>query len=605
MCGGMVSDRPTLFRFGGGPHQQAARGLSAEPLTRRASRPLRGNNVAALDPAIYPGANSVLRRWAAEPTGFVGARSKVMTSPSRASPFRHQVNATMDFHTAGHRRGIVAAPHHAAAEAGRAILAEGGNALEAMVTMAATIAAVYPHMTHVGGDGFWLVRLPNGQIRALMGAGRAGAEARIERYREHGHDEIPPRGPLAALTAPCAVAGWMLALEAAKAHGARLPLRTLLDAAIRHAREGYVVSRSQAQLAEAHFGALKDVPGFAATFLPDGKPPAAGAICGQPALAATLDHLASAGLEDFYRGDIGREIAADLARIGSPVTRADLEHTRAILVEPLSVAIEAGAISGTLYNAPPPTQGLASLIILALFDRLRVTEPEGFDHIHGLIEATKRAFRVRDRFITDPDRLPAPPQQFLDAKFLDAEIMTIDRRKAARWPPSGNAGDTVWMGAADAGGLAVSYIQSLYWEFGSGCVLPTTGVLMQNRGASFSLDRRGLNALEPGRQPFHTLNPALAVLRDGRIMAYGTMGGDGQPQTQAAVFTRHVLYRVPLADAIDRPRWVLGRTWGKAVANLRFEDGFDGNVLDRLLGAGHDIDVLPERHSDTMGHPGG
>jgi gamma-glutamyltranspeptidase/glutathione hydrolase len=505
----------------------------------------------------------------------------------------------MDLHTAGHRRGVVAAPHHAAAEAGLAILAEGGNALEAMVAMAAAIAAVYPHMTHVGGDGFWLVRLPNGQVHALMGAGRAGAEARIELYPDY--DEIPPRGPLAALTAPAAVAGWMLALDAARAHGARLPLRTLLDAAIRYARDGYAVSRSQARLTEVHLDALKDVPGFAATFLPDGKPPAAGTVCRQPALAATLDHLASAGLDDFYRGDVGREIAADLARIGSPVTRTDLERTRAGLAEPLSVAIGAGTM---LYNAPPPTQGLASLIILALFDRLRATTPESFDHIHGLIEATKRAFRVRDRVITDPDRLPAPPAQFLDAKFLDAEVMTIDRRKAAAWPPSGAAGDTVWMGAADAGGMVVSYIQSLYWEFGSGCVLPATGVLMQNRGASFSLDRRALNALEPGRRPFHTLNPALAVLRDGRIMAYGTMGGDGQPQTQAAVFTRHVLYRAPLADAIDRPRWLLGRTWGSAVTNLRVEEGFDGHVLDLLLSAGHDVEVLAERHSDTMGHAG-
>jgi gamma-glutamyltranspeptidase len=512
--------------------------------------------------------------------------------------------SAMDLHTAGNRRGVVAAPHHAAAEAGRAILAEGGNALEAMVAMAAAIAAVYPHMNHVGGDGFWLVRLPNGQVRALMGAGSAGAEARIELYRKD-YEEIPPRGPLAALTAPGAVAGWMLALEAARANGARLPLRTLLDPAIRHARDGYVVTRSQARLAEAHFDALKDVPGFAATFLADGKPPAAGAVCRQPALAATLDHLASAGLDDFYRGDVGREIAADLARIGSPVTRADLECTRAVLAEPLRVAFDdASGAAGTLYNAPPPTQGLASLIILALFSRLRVAEPESFDHIHGLIEATKRAFRVRDGIVADPARVPAPPEQFLDAGFLNAEAAKIDRRKAAKWPPSGLGGDTVWMGAADADGFVVSYIQSLYWEFGSGCVLPATGVLMQNRGASFSLDRNALNALEPGRLPFHTLNPALAVLRDGRIMAYGTMGGDGQPQTQGAVFTRHVLYRVPLAEAIARPRWLLGRTWGSPVPGLRFEDGFDGNVLDLLLGAGHHIEVLPERHSDTMGHAG-
>ncbi len=506
----------------------------------------------------------------------------------------------MDLHTAGHRRGVVAAPHHVAAEAGRTILAEGGNALETMIAMAAAIAAVYPHMNHIGGDGFWLVRQPNGRVHAVMGAGRAGADARIDLYRDHGHDEIPTRGPLAALTAPGAVAAWTLALEIAKTHGGRLPLAMLLDAAIRHARGGYAVTRSQAQLTADKLADLKDVPGFAATFLIEGKPPAAGAIGRQSALAATLDHLATAGLEDFYRGDVGREIAADLKQIGSPITRADLERTRAVLAEPLSLAIGAG----TLYNTPPPTQGLAALILLALFAALRVADAEGFDHVHGLVEATKRAFRVRDRMITDPDRLPAPPERYLDSKFLEAEVAKIDRRRAAKWPPSGNAGDTVWMGAADASGLVVSYIQSNYWEFGSGCVLPATGVLMQNRGASFSLDSDSLNALAPGRQPFHTLNPALAVLRDGRVMAYGAMGGDGQPQTQAAVFTRHALYRMPLADALARPRWLLGRTWGSAVTSLRMEDGFDGNLIDRLLGAGHDVEVLAERHSDTMGHAG-
>jgi gamma-glutamyltranspeptidase len=503
-------------------------------------------------------------------------------------------------YTNGHRRGVVAAPHHVAAEAGRAILAEGGNALEAMVAMAAAIAAVYPHMNHIGGDGFWLVRERSGRVRALMGAGRAGANARIDLYRDHGCDDIPARGPLAALTTPGSVAAWMLALDLAKAQGGRLPLTALLDAAIRHAGDGYAVTRSQARLTAEKLGELKDAPGFAAAFLADGKPPEAGAVMRQSALAATFGHLAKTGLEDFYRGDVGREIAADLARIGSPVTRADLERTSAVVAEPLSVTVDVG----TLYNTPPPTQGLASLIILALFARLRVTDAEGFDHVHGLVEATKRAFRVRDRSIVDPDRLPGPLAPFLDGKFLDGEAIKIDRRRAATWPASANAGDTVWMGAADASGLAVSYIQSLYWEFGSGCVLPATGVLMQNRGASFSLNPKSLNALAPGRQPFHTLNPALAILRDGRIMAYGAMGGHGQPQTQAMIFTRHVMYRQPLADALARPRWLLGRTWGSTVTNLRLEDGFDGNLIDRLLGAGHDVEVLADRHSDTMGHAG-
>ena len=504
----------------------------------------------------------------------------------------------MDLHTAGRRQGVVCAPHHAAVEAGRAIIAEGGNALEAMVAMAAAIAAVYPHMNHLGGDGFWLLREPSGRVRALMAAGRAGANARRELYRAY--QAIPPRGPFAALTVPGAIAGWRLALEAAQAHGGRLPLGELLASAIRHASDGYVVAPSQARLTTEKLAELKEVPGFAQTFLVDGKPPEAGTTLKQTALAATLDQLGHAGLDDFYRGDVGREIAADLERIGSPVTRADLERCRATLAEPLSVALDAGV----LFNTPPPTQGLASLMILALYERLRVGEAEGFDHIHGLIEATKRAFHVRDRAITDPDRLAQPPERYLDAKFLDAEAAKIDRRKAAKWPAPYGEGDTVWMGAADASGLIVSYIQSLYWEFGSGVVLPRTGVLMQNRGASFSLDPGAVNPLEPGRLPLHTLSPALAVLTDGRVIAYGTMGGDGQQQTQAALLSRHVLYRQPLDQAIDAPRWLLGRTWGSTHTNVRMESRFDGHLVDRLISAGHDVELLAEPYSDLMGHAG-
>jgi oxamate amidohydrolase len=508
----------------------------------------------------------------------------------------------MDLHSAGHRRGVVAAPHRAAAQAGRDVLAEGGNAIEAMIAMAATIAAVYPHMNHVGGDGFWLWRDGSGRIRVIDAAGPAGEQVRRELYRDD--ETIPPRGPSAALTVPGAVGGWSLASEAARAAGGKMPLAALLVPAIRAAREGYVVTPSQARLTVEKLGELAPLPGFAATFLVDGKAPSEGAMLRQVALADALDHLAHAGLDDFYRGDVGREIAADLERIGSPVTRADLVRYQAILRAPLELPLR----SANLYNTPPPTQGLASLIILGLFDRLRVTEAEGFDHVHGLVEATKRAFRVRDRVVTDPDRLPHPahavPDRCLQPGFLDAEASKIDRRKAAAWPSPRREGDTVWMAAADAAGVVVSYIQSLYWEFGSGCVLPQTGVLMQNRGSSFSLDPGAVNPLEPGRRPFHTLNPALAALGDGRVMAYGTMGGDGQPQTQAQLFTRHVLFRQPLADAIDRPRWLLGRTWGSPHTSLRLESRFDESLVDRLVSAGHDVALLTEPYSDTMGHAG-
>jgi oxamate amidohydrolase len=510
----------------------------------------------------------------------------------------------MDLHTSGQHRGVAAAPHHLAAEAGRAVLAEGGNALEAMVAMASTIAAVYPHMNHLGGDGFWLIRESSGRVRALMAGGRAGAKAKPDLYRDQGFDLIPPRGPLAALTVPGAISGWALALDTAHALGGRLPLDVLFDHAIRHARDGYVVAKSQSRLTQEKLAELKDVPGFAATFLVDGEPPTAGTKLRQPGLAATLEHLARAGLDDFYRGDVGREIAADLAKIGSPVTREDIERHRATETEPLQIRLS----SGTLYNTPPPTQGLASLLIVALFERLGVKAADTFEHVHGLVEATKRAFSIRTRAVTDPDRLPQPLDRYLASTFLDSEVSNINGSKAAVWPTPKGAlkpqGDTIWMGAADSSGLVISYIQSVYWEFGSGCVLPTTGVLMQNRGAAFSLKPTSINVLEPGRLPFHTLNPALAVLHDGRTVAYGTMGGDGQPQTQAALFTRYVNFRQPLETAIDNPRWQLGRTWGTSHTNLRIEPRFEERVIDQLTAAGHDIELVPDPYSDVMGHAG-
>src|SRR5262245_17234849 len=201
----------------------------------------------------------------------------------------------MELYTAGHRGGAVCAPHGAAVEAGRAVLADGGNALEAMVAMAATIAVVYPHMNHLGGDGFWLVREPSGKIRALMATGAAGARATPELYREAGRDTIPVRGPLAALTVPGAVAGWMLALEAAKANGGRIPLADLLAPARRYAQDGIEVAPHLALNVAAAADELKAVPGFAETFLPDGKPPAEKTRLRFPTLAATLEQLSHAG----------------------------------------------------------------------------------------------------------------------------------------------------------------------------------------------------------------------------------------------------------------------------------------------------------------------
>ncbi len=502
--------------------------------------------------------------------------------------------------TAVFSRAAVASPHSSASENGRAILAEGGNAIEAMVAMASTIAVVYPHMNAIGGDGFWLVREPGGRVHAIEACGPAGALATIRRYREKGYDAIPPRGPDAALTVAGAVGGWDTALALSRALGGRLPLGVLLGEAVRFAREGYVQSESEARTVANEKAELHAAPGFAETFLQDGKVPPAGSIRKAPRLADTLDHLASAGLDDFYRGDVCREIAADLERIGAPLTRADLEGFRVALRQPLQARIP----GATLYNFPPPTQGLAALVLLGVFGRLGVTRAESFEHIHGLIEASKRAMRVRDLVCTDFDRLKHDPASFLTPDALSRQAAAVSMTKAAPFPFRDEPGDTVWMGAIDASGMAVSYIQSVYWEYGSGCVLSRTGICWQNRGMSFSLDPAALNPLEPGRRPFHTLNPPLAVMDDGRVISYGSMGGDGQPQFQAQIFSRHALLGVPLAEALDAPRFRLGKTWGTAATSLAMENRFDPDLIRALERAGHMPLIEAVSHHDGFGHAG-
>lgn len=496
--------------------------------------------------------------------------------------------------------GIVSAPHHLAAAAGQAVLRDGGTAIEAMVAAAATIAVVYPHMNGIGGDGFWLISVPGRDPVAIRACGPAAQAATPALYRAHGHaaDGIPPRGPLAALTVAGAVAGWAEALRLnAELTDRPIPLRALLAEAIGHARAGVPVTRSQARLTTVHHTALRSQPGFADVFAPHG-PPAEGDVLRYPALADTLERLGRAGLDDFYRGDVGQALGAGLEALGAPLTRADLAGCQARTVAPLSVEVSVGR----LFNHPPPTQGVASLMILGLFDRLGVTEADAFDHVHGLIEATKRAFLRRDAHLGDPARLTVDPADWLTPPVLEAEAARIDRRRALPWPHGGGPGDTVWLGAADAAGCVVSYIQSVFWEFGSGVVVPGTGVVWQNRGAGFSLGP-GPNELGPGRLPFHTLNPALARLRDGRWIAYGTMGGEGQPQTQAAVLTRHAWFGQDPDAAVAAPRWLLGRTWGSGTTSLKVESRLESGLVDRLSAAGHVVEIVGP-WEDMMGHAG-
>ena len=504
-------------------------------------------------------------------------------------------------------RGMVTAPHHLAASSAAAILREGGTAIEAMVAAAATIAVVYPHMNSIGGDGFWIISEPGREPVAIDACGRAAGLATIGFYRGRDLQAIPGRGPLAANTVAGAISGWQEALTHSARQGGRMPVSRLLEDALWYATHGAPVTQSQVNFTAKFLPDLGHQPGFAGQFLDSGNcVPEVNTLRKYPALGNTLQTLSDKGLDDYYQGSLAAAIAAEHECLGGPLRLADLHAHRASSVQPLSVKVS----GATLYNLTPPTQGLASLMILAIFDKLRlrhnIREAEGFAYLHALVEATKQAFKVRNRHLADPATMAAngvAAEQFLSDAFIDQCVESVDMHRALPWPEKTIHGDTIWMGTADRAGCMVSYIQSVYWEFGSGVVLADTGIAWQNRGSSFSLDPASHLALAPHKKPFHTLNPAHARFDDGRHMVYGNMGGDGQPQSQSAVFSRYAMYGQTLQAAVSAPRWLLGKTWGQETTTLKFESRVDAAALQALSAAGHDVEVLAD-YSDTMGHAG-
>jgi len=502
-------------------------------------------------------------------------------------------------------RGIAVAPHSLAAQSALDVLRESGNALEAMIAAAAAIAVVYPHMNAIGGDGFWVISRPGFAPGGVDAAGKSAQKASIDWYAQQGiTGHIPPRGPMAALTVAGTVSGWGKALELSKSAGGRLPLSRLLADAIHYAQDGIAVTPSQSNLTTKKLTELKDQPGFADTFLSQGQAPEAFSYLKQPILAQTLKTIAKEGTETFYRGKLAKRIAADLQTLGSPITLADLNAHHAKLVDPLQLQLG----GNTLLNMQPPSQGLISLMILGIMGKLTNwdDDPEGPGFIHAQVEATKQAFKIRDAHLTDPAWMKDPAHTFLDDRLLSELAANINPHEAAAWGSRTDPGDTIWMGDIDSTGLSVSFIQSIYHEFGSGIVLPQTGINWQNRGCAFSLDPSHINHLAPGKRTFHTLNAAIAQLgnngTDGTLV-YGTMGGDGQPQTQATLYQRVMQFGDHPQQALSRPRWLLGRTWGQASESLKLESRFNAATFEALQAMGHELEWL-QAWDEAVGHAG-
>jgi len=355
-------------------------------------------------------------------------------------------------------RGMAVAPHALAAQSALDVLREGGNALEAMIAGAATIAVAYPHMNSIGGDAFWLIHVPRRAPKGIDGCGAAARAASIEWYSARGiTGTIPHRGAAAANTVAGAVSSWELAYRLARRWGGRLSLQRLLADAIHYARNGIAVTTSQSTLTAARRAELESQAGFRETFLDHGAAPSTGSHFRQPRLAQTLERLARAGLDDFYRGRLAQAIARDLAAIGSPLTKRDLARHRAKLVTPLTLAHSLGAV----HNLPPPTQGVASLLILGMLDALDMAGvgPMSADYVHLVVEATKRAFAVRDHCVTDPAYMTIDAQGLLAPGKIRVLAADIDRGRAARWSGGKEPADTVWMGVADGAGRVEKFRQ--------------------------------------------------------------------------------------------------------------------------------------------------
>lgn len=503
--------------------------------------------------------------------------------------------------------GMVTTPHYLASQAALKVLQQGGNAIEAAIAAASTIGVVYPHMNGIGGDNFWLIYNAHTQeMKALNASGRAGEQATIDFYKSRGYDQIPARGALAANTVPGAVKGWEDAYTYSQEHmNGTQRWAQLLDDAIQYARDGFPVTPSQQHWTEVnlepdeHFRALQRFEEFSTIYVEDGKPPEAGSVFKQEDLAYTLQRIAEDGAMYFY-DELAKQLVEDLAAHGGVLTERDFREHTSSWVTPLTVKYR----GYDAYNLPPNTQGIASLSILNILNHIDIASiPEGSaQYYHVLVEAIKRAFADRDRYVTDPEFVDIPTDELLSAA-RGKELAATIEMTPKELQPLDPKGDTVWFGIVDKDGNAVSFIQSIYHEFGSGFIPKGTGVLLQNRGSFFSLDEAHINALQPKKRTFHTLNPAM-LLKDGQpCLVYGTMGGEGQPQTQAALVTRIIDYGMNVQEAIEAPRWLYGRTWGADSNTLKLESRIAPSVCDKLQQFGHDIEMMPPL-TDVMGHAG-
>jgi gamma-glutamyltranspeptidase / glutathione hydrolase len=482
------------------------------------------------------------------------------------------------------REAAVVSDHALASAAGQAVLRRGGNAIDAAITMAGVLAVVRPHMNGVGGDNFLLIReARTGKVYALNGSGRAGSRATREFFAQHNLTDVPSTGIL-SVSVPGAVRGWE---DALKRFGT-ISLAQALAPAIKYAEGGFPVSTRLSRDVTDELRKVQADPELTRVFLLNGKPPEPGSILTERDLAQTLRAIARDGSAAVYSGPIARRIADYMKKEDGLLTYEDLGKHRSTWHEPISTTY----LGRTVLAFPPNSQGMTFLEMLNLAELSDLTKMghNSAEYIHTLAEGAKLAYADRDRYLADPAFTPVPVDKLLSKEYARelAKRIRPDTVIAgdAHTPRDGN-GDTIYLCVVDKDGNAVSMIQSLFAAFGSGKMVPGTGIILHNRGSLFELAASHPNVIAPGKRPFHTLSPAMALNADGSLAAvFGTPGGDGQPQTLIQILNNVWRFGMTPQQSVEAPRW---RVFGRG--RIGVEPGIVESVRTELTRRGQNVTV--------------
>ena len=489
-------------------------------------------------------------------------------------------------------RNVVSTSHPLAAQAGLRMLLKGGSAVDAVIAAAATIALVEPVSCGLGGDAFSIV-WDGKTLQGLNASGYAPDAWSPDYFKNkygigpNGLAQAPKRG-VDAITVPGVVAGWAALHE----RYGKLPFADLMVPAIEIAERGYAVPPVVAQKWAAAVPELKDQPGFAHTFMPNGRAPNVGERFVFKDVAQTLRKIGATKGRDLYEGDTAEKLVAFIRANGGAHTLDDFRSYRPDWVTPISKRYR----GYTLHEIPPNGQGISALMALGMLEHfdLASLKVDSVESQHIQIEAMKLAMADLYRYVADPRTMEVTPAQMLDDAYLASRAKLIDPSRATLFPPGNpSSGGTIYLTAADENGMMVSFIQSNYMGFGSGVVVPGTGVSFQNRGVGFSMDPKSANVVAGRKRPFHTIIPGFLTKGGEPVMSFGVMGGDIQPQGHVQTVVRMLDYDQQPQAACCAPRWKLNRDF-----TLDVESSMRAQTIEGLKGLGHTLKAIDDPYMD-------